>query len=78
MSPASASGTASVRVWWGEGSSLRIQHSGTHVFTRPGHYKLTIVATDRAGNRTTVVRDLKIAPKPKPKNKKKQKGKHQP
>ncbi len=70
VSPASASGTASVVLWWGEGSSLRIRHSATHVFTRPGHYKLTIVATDRAGNRTTVVRDLKIAPKPTPKNKK--------
>jgi hypothetical protein len=47
------------------------------VFTRAGRYRLTVVATDRAGNKTTVVRDLKIAPKPKPKpKKKKKKGKH--
>jgi hypothetical protein len=78
VSPASASGTASVTIRWGEGKSLRIQHFSTHVFTRPGHYKLTILATDRAGNKTTVVRDIKIAPKPKPKpkKKKKKKGKH--
>jgi hypothetical protein len=75
VSPASASGTASVMIRWGEGKSRRIRHFSTHVFTRPGHYKLTIVATDRAGNKTTVVRDIKIAPKPKAKPKQK-KGKH--
>jgi hypothetical protein len=77
VSPASASGTARVLIRWGQGKTLRISHSSTHVFTRAGRYRLTVVATDRAGNKTTVVRDLKIAPKPKPKpKKKKKKGKH--
>jgi hypothetical protein len=72
---ASASGTASVAIRWGEGKRVRIRHRSSHIYTRPGHYMLTIVAVDRAGNRSTLVRELKIAPKPKPKQKKKKKHK---
>jgi hypothetical protein len=75
--PASASGTKRVVIRWGVGKSLRIRHSSTHTYTRPGRYRVTIVATDRAGNKTRLVRELKIAPKPKPKQKTKKK-KHQP
>jgi hypothetical protein len=70
-----ASGTASVLVKWGDGSSGQIHHASAHTYARAAHYTLKILVTDHAGNRTTVVRTIKIAPKPKPKPKKKKKGK---
>ena len=76
--PASASGIARVTINWGEGGTVRIVHGSSHVYLRPGHYKLTIVAVDRAGNRTTSVRELTIKPKPKPKKKRKQPKKPRP
>jgi hypothetical protein len=39
---------------------------------------VTVVATDRAGNKTTVTKTLTIKPKPMPKKKKKKKGKKPP
>lgn len=75
--PGGASGVASVVIRWGEGKSLRIRHSLSHVYTHPGAYKLSVVAVDRAGNRATLVREVQIKPKPKPRAKKKKK-KHQP
>ena len=76
VSAASASGTVSVTVRWGAGKSTRIVHSSSHVFTKPGRYKLTIVATDRAGNKTTVVRSLTIKPKPKPRRRRRRASGH--
>jgi hypothetical protein len=78
LPPATASGIASITIRWGAGKSERIRHNSSHIFTRRGHYKLTIVAVDRAGNKTTLVRVLKIAPKPKPKKKKHKKTGHRP
>lgn len=71
---ADASGVASVLVRWGDGTSYRITHGKFHVYARPGRYKLTVIVKDRAGNTTTVVRELKIAGKTKPKAKAKSKS----
>ncbi len=32
----------------------------THVYRRPGRYRITVTVTDRAGNQTTVARHVKI------------------
>ncbi len=71
---ADASGVASVVVKWGDGTSYRITHGKFHVYSRAGRYKLTVTVKDRAGNATTVVRQLKITAKPKPKPKGKSKS----
>jgi hypothetical protein len=73
VSPGTASGTANVLVRWGDGSTGHIHHAGAHVYARAGHYRLTVLVTDHAGNRATVVRTIKIAPKPKPTPKNKRK-----
>jgi len=57
-----ASGVASVVVRWGDGSSFRIHHRTFHAYLRPGRYRLTVVVEDRAGNKTTIVTTVKIAP----------------
>lgn len=59
--PAAASGIASVRIRWGDGTSLRITHGKFHVYKRPGRYRITVTVTDRAGNATTVSRVIRIA-----------------
>ncbi len=76
---ADAAGIASVVISWGDGSVspvadgtgsvYAIAHQTYHVYSKPGRYRLTVIATDRAANTTTLVRELKIAPKPKPKPK---------
>jgi hypothetical protein len=68
--PAHASGIAEVLVRWGDGSSYKIRHGKFHGYRRAGRYKLTVVVLDRAGNTTTLVRELKIARKPPPKKRK--------
>jgi hypothetical protein len=73
--PADASGTAEVLVKWGDGSSYKITHGKFHAYRRSGRYKLTVIVKDRAGNTTTVTREVTIAPKPKPKRHKKQPAK---
>jgi hypothetical protein len=67
---ASASGVASVQVKWGDGSAYTISHGKFHAYRKPGRYTITVIVEDRAGNTTTLTRQLKIAPKPKPKPKK--------
>jgi hypothetical protein len=63
--PSAASGIARVVVRWGDGTSSQIGpggHGAAHAYPRAGHYRLTVFATDRAGNTTRVVRRLVIAP----------------
>jgi PKD domain len=69
LPPADASGIRSVQVRWGDGAKSSISHIKDHAYRRPGTYTVTVIATDRAGHRTTVVREVKIKPKPKPKPK---------
>ncbi len=71
--PAQTSGVKSVFVDWGDGMRQTIVRGTHHAYRRPGHYAMRIVVTDRAGNRTTVRRTLRIVKPPKPT---KHKGKH--
>jgi hypothetical protein len=68
-----ASGLASTQVRWGDGARVQIGHTAGHVFMRARTYTVTVIVTDRAGNRTVVTRKLTIKPKPKPKPKPKKK-----
>jgi hypothetical protein len=66
--PASASGVIDVLINWGDGSSYHIRHGKFHAYERAGRYTITVVITDRAGNRVTLRDPIKIvAPKPRPK-----------
>lgn len=58
-----ASGVSTVIVRWGDGSATRVvfgRHLVTHRYRRPGRYQVTLIVTDRAGNRTRVTEVLKI------------------
>lgn len=60
---AQASGIASVRVSWGDGSpSLKGKHPRTaqHIYARKGVYRITVRARDRAGNRRTATLTVRI------------------
>jgi len=59
---ADASGIAQETVSWGDGKSAKIHHGAAHTYAKPGRYRLTVTVTDRAGNRTTLTRVLRIAP----------------
>ncbi len=59
--PASdGSGVAQMKVSWGDGKAATIRHRTIHAYARPGRYRLTVAVTDRAGNRTTLIRVLRI------------------
>jgi hypothetical protein len=61
---ASASGVATVRILWGDGSELVVQgnlKAVAHVYLHRGVYLIKVRVTDRAGNRTTVSRTVRIA-----------------
>ena len=48
---------------WGDGDVTHVKagtHRVAHVYRRPGRYEITVAVEDRAGNRTTVVRHVKI------------------
>ncbi len=60
---ADASGVASVSVAWGDGVRAKIGHLKSHAYRRPGLYRLTVTVTDRAGNKATVLRFLRIVPR---------------
>ncbi len=63
---ADASGIKSVRVKWGDGSTSRVRRgSKFHVYRKVGRYRITVIVTDRAGNRTTVVVKIRIKHPPK-------------
>jgi PKD domain-containing protein len=58
-----ASGVASLTIHWGDGTSTRVKpgtHRIVHSYRRPGRYTITITVLDRAGNRTSAVRRVKI------------------
>jgi len=64
--PASAgSGVVSLQVKWGDGSQAFIMPAASHVYDRPRTYTVTVIAFDRAGNRTVVTKRVKVTPKPK-------------
>ena len=65
-----ASGIASVQLKWGDGSSFKNRRRQAHTYTRAGRYTISVLVMDRAGNKTTLKRQIRIAPKPKPKPKK--------
>jgi hypothetical protein len=70
LPPSDASGIASVQVRWGDGSSsTKLGHIKYHAYKRRGTYPVTVIVKDRAGNKTTLVREVKIKPRPKPKPK---------
>ncbi len=68
-----ASGVASLTIHWGDGTTTTVKpgtHRIVHSYRRAGRDKITITVLDRAGNRTSVVKRVKIA---KPRSGKKRK-----
>jgi PKD domain len=64
--PAAASGVATVRLQWGDGTSAELSRGRAHAYRRPGRYTVSVIVTDRAGNQTKVTSTVRIKPKPKP------------
>ena len=71
--PAQASGITTIQVKWGDGAKYFIKTGKFHVYNRRRTYTVTVIAKDRAGNRTVLTRQVTIKAKPKPKPKKKRK-----
>jgi hypothetical protein len=64
--PSSAgSGVVSLQVKWGDGTKAFIKHAASHVYHRRRTYTVTVIAFDRAGNRTVVTKKVKITTKSK-------------
>ena len=67
-----ASGVASLTIHWGDGTTTHVKpgtHRIAHSYRRRGRYKITVTVLDRAGNRTTAARRVKITKPPaKPKS----------
>lgn len=59
-SPATASGIAHITVYWGDRTRSMFRGRKAHVYAKHGRYKLTVVVSDRAGNRTKIVRYVVI------------------
>jgi hypothetical protein len=78
LTPAQASGIKTIQVKWGDGAKYFITTGKFHVYKRRRTYTVTVIAKDRAGNRTVLTRQVTIKPKPKPKPKKKHKTKGKP
>lgn len=59
-----ASGVAAIKVSWGDGAITTVapRRAGRtrHGYARPGRYRVTVTVTDRAGNRTVLVRQIRI------------------
>lgn len=58
---ADASGVKTVQIKWGDGSKAFITHKATHVYKRRRTYIVTVIAIDKAGNRTVLTRKIKVA-----------------
>jgi hypothetical protein len=59
-----ASGVAKVTIHWGDGSLVHLNrgtHRVSHIYRRAGTYEVRLVVIDRTGNRTRVVKFVKIA-----------------
>jgi hypothetical protein len=67
------SGIASAQLKWGDGTSLKLGPARTHLhfYSRAGRYTLTMIVKDRAGNRTTITRRIRILPAQKAKHRRK-------
>ncbi|MGH2867565.1 MAG: hypothetical protein ACRDNK_08360 [Solirubrobacteraceae bacterium] len=75
--PASAgSGVVSLQVKWGDGTKAFIKHAASHAYRRRRTFTVTVIAFDRAGNRTVITKRVKVTPKPKRKHKKGKRRKH--
>jgi hypothetical protein len=59
--PIQTSGVKQILVDWGDGTRIAIVHGNRHVYRRRGRFRVRIVVTDRAGNRRTLVRTVRIA-----------------
>ena len=56
-----ASGVATVFIHWGDGTTQRIRRTtATHDYRRARTYRVTVTATDRAGNATTATQRLRV------------------
>jgi hypothetical protein len=67
-----ASGVAKVTMSWGDGTVVHVplgKHVVLHKYRRVGHYKVTLLVVDKAGNTTQVVKLVKVI-KPRKKKKK--------
>ncbi|HLH66122.1 MAG TPA: hypothetical protein VKV27_10495 [Solirubrobacteraceae bacterium] len=65
LPPYDASGVATVYVRWGDGTVQRIRrNAAVHVYRRARRYTITVVVTDRAGNRTVLRRQIRITAHP--------------
>ncbi len=65
LRPSAASGVAKLTIRWGDGTVSHLtpgDHRVSHAYRRPGRYAITVTVYDRAGNKTTVVRHVKIGP----------------
>ena len=61
---AKASGVATVRIDWGDGSGIveNVNLSrADHIYLHRGRYRIRVTVIDRAGNRTTAARTVRIA-----------------
>jgi hypothetical protein len=78
--PTDASGIANAVVRWGDGTVVRLKrgaHRSYHAYRRPGHYVVSLLVTDRAGNVTRQVIPVAVvkpkskrhSPQPAPKGK---------
>jgi hypothetical protein len=59
----SASGVASLTIRWGDGTTTHLKpgtHRISHSYRRPGRHRITVTVVDRAGNRTSAVKRVKI------------------
>ena len=68
-----ASGLAKLTVNWSDHTLLKLglrSHRSFHTYARRGRYRITVTATDKAGNVTRVTKVIQVKPKPKPKPKK--------
>jgi hypothetical protein len=60
---ASPSGVSRVLIQWGDGTKTRVRATSSrakHVYRAPGRYRLKLLVADRAGNRTVLVRYVRI------------------
>lgn len=58
-----ASGVAKLTVYWGDRAVAHLKagaHRETHVYRRPGRYRITVWITDRAGNSRKLVKIVRI------------------
>jgi hypothetical protein len=58
-----ASGVEKLTIYWGDRSVVHLKpgaHRETHIYRRPGRYRITVWVTDRAGNSRKVVKVVRV------------------